>query len=464
MTSRLGKRRITPSRTAALALAWAIVLVVITTCNGEDLSTPATWRFDCPKDSVLIQLVGTTTGGAESIHATITDIPLSEPVTDIPEYHDCQRFVEFGGYGSVYAIFAAFRLDKLSGGPVATIYTPNGTYTPLGIQAGFNCLFLTKTGASWTAKIVPWGVANNDCNDGHITVGPGVGKDLAVTMQNLTSGNFAGDDYPPVARWDWDSVHAQHYLGILCGHAWCEVGEPGFVPSQPYTGPALTFDPIPPPTGSSVAPLVLPPSAAARVQRIKGWYDVQFLGVLTGGSTQPTAIRGTLIPHPALDTINWTHYGPDPDASLNYYKDRWVHVGYAVMTGDYPKWNLKTGINKTSFCYGTLASCAVPTATSLEYADAEALTACPEDPTHNNLQWWAKTVSKVDPTGAPTASSTTTYSCIRRIDHRLHLLAWEADPAHANLSYRIPGAARWYFMPNDESTWHSCPTGCCSKL
>jgi hypothetical protein len=402
----------------------------------------------------LIQLVSKKPNGLDSVHQTITDIPLSEPITDIPEYHDCQRFIEFGGYGSVYAVFAAFRLDHIAGGPMeplATIYTPNGRYSPLGIEPGFNCLFLSNTTGTWTAKMVPWGASNKNCADGHITVGPGVGKDLTVRRPTIAGGGaFTGDDYPPVARWDWDSAHAQAYLGIRCGAEWCEIGATsGFTPSPGYTGPLLSFDAI-----AGAPPL--PANAALRVQRIKGWYDVQELGVWADGSTQPSGVRGVLIPHPALDAINWLNFRLDASASLRIFQKTWVHVGYAVMQGDYPKWNLKSGTNKISLCYGTsdAESCNVPTGMALEYAYATSLSNCPTDPTDNALRWWAKTES----------SAGVTYSCVRRMDHRAHLLAWEGIGANSGLVYRIPGAARWYFMPEDESTWYSCPTGCCSRL
>ena len=41
---------------------------------------------------------------------------------------------------------------------------------------------------------------------------------------------------PPVARWDWDHRHRINYIGVACdAETWCEVGPPGFLPSEPLT-------------------------------------------------------------------------------------------------------------------------------------------------------------------------------------------------------------------------------------
>jgi hypothetical protein len=338
---------------------------------------------------------------------------------------------------------------------VATIYTPDGNYPSLGIERGFNCLFLSRNATSWSALMVPWGVDKNDCGDGHITPGPTNSTKLDVLQQAVGAG-FRPSDFPPVARWDRDKGDSLYIIGIRCGAAWCEIGKTGFQPSPGYSGPALAFDAI----GG------VTPSAAEqhRVQTIKGWYDVQRLAVVTAaGSIEPTSFRGFLIPHPMLDSLSWLRWNTDASAALSAFAGRgWINVGYAVMEGDYPKWNFKRGVNKIYFCVGVppttgvsaaAPKCPFPPGTSPEPPSTTSLTSCPPDPDNTALQWWAKTVS----------SAGTTYVCIARMDHKADLAALASDMAAKGYSVRLPATGRWRFLKADESSWYGCPTGCCTK-
>jgi len=442
----------------------APVVVMGLACGGGPHTPEAVpvWRFDCPTETVDIVKVIPTQSGKDSTLEEIHDIPLSEPVTNIPEYHDCQRFLTgTDSFGATYAVFVAFRLNGVLPGlpganahvPVATIYTPDGVYDYLGIKPGFNCLFLMNGGGHWAATIVArgQGSANKDCAAAGINpTGPN-SKSLRV-IPNDYGGGFAPEDFPPAARWDWDSLHKKQYVGVRCGRAWCEVGDSDLVPSPGYGG-GLQF-----PTLQNMTK----PRWATRVQTIKGWYDWQELSVLQGGTTVPSHIRGFLIPAPALDSINWLAWHEKPDLSLKYYRGRWVHVAYAVLDGNYPKWNFKLGVNKISLCYGTTTDCPIPhPPPPLEASFATPLSSCPPDPTHDTLRWWARTESDVNADGSRKPSTKVTYACIKRMDHHSDLQGWEAS--NPNVSYSIPGAARWSYHPNDEQTWTSCPTGCCTK-
>lgn len=426
-------------------------------CPPDDVRVVAPRaRFQCPDSSISITVIGKDKNGQDSVIAQFDDIPLSHPIAQIPEFHDCQRFIDSSHFTSVFAIFAAFRLDTVTSppGPVgskpmATIYTPDGSYGPLGIETGFNCLFLERHGSNWTAKMIPWGIDRSNCADGHITPGPGVGTDLAVRQQNVST-EFTARDFPPVARWDRDSLDRDYTIGIRCGSAWCEVGAPGFAPSIGYQGPPLTFDAI---GGRTPSPV-----AQHRVVQIKGWYDVQRLAL--GGSAAPqtpTAFRGFLIPHPFLDSLAWLKWQSSATAALNLYRDLgWIHIGYAVMEGNYPKWNFQSGRNKIYLCYGKRTEkCIIPGNPSPEAPSSTSLAMCPADPAATDLHWWAKTVSE---------TGNTTYVCIKRMNHRDALMAWAGAPENANVSFSIPGAARWRFLPVDDASWFGCPTGCCTKM
>ena len=416
--------------------------------------SPRIARFECPEGSVRIPIVVPTAHG-DSLAQVIDQIPLSGPVAKIPEYHDCQRFIEGNQYTSLYAIFAAFRLDNVDTvsarghvTPMATIYTPDGAYPALGIKPGFNCLFLEWSGHQWTAKMIPWGMNSNNCADGHIPPSSGVGTDLSVRPQTFLK--FLPDDYPEATRWDRDSHDSVYTIGIRCGAAWCDVGPHGFTPSAGYNGPPLTFDAI-----GGVVPST---RAQERVQRVKGWYDVQRLAETGEGGIHPTTFRGFLIPHPALDSLAWWNWRANPNDPLeSYYRLGWIHVGYAFMEGDYSKWNFRKGLNKVYMCYGALGDdCKFPT--PLPHGEHPStrpdLANCPKDPIDPNPshRWWARTTSQ---------DGATTYVCIQRMDHRSDLQAWAT--VNTNVQYSIPATARWHFMPQDESGWWGCPTGCCTK-
>src|SRR5206468_1154732 len=121
-----------------------------------------------------------------------------------------------------------------------------------------------------------------------------------------------------VARWDWDAVHRQQYIGIKCGAAWCEIGDSGFVPSPGVTSPP-TFDPVP---GVTVSP-----EAIKRTWRVKGWYDEQLVPVETEtGSSQPSNVMATFIPSPALGRIEFQ----------GKLQGQWVQVAVVALDGDLP--------------------------------------------------------------------------------------------------------------------------------
>lgn len=420
---------------------------------SNDITRPiAVVRFTCPGDHVVIEYVDPKTG---SIVKSVTGLPVSEPITDIPEFHDCQRLVSNGAYDSLFAIFASFRLESLPARwqrdsnlagiqgrpygivPAATIYSHGGEYPQLGIQPGFNCLFFSRRASSdpWEAKMVPWGGnADPDCSDfRHDPYTTGTPLEVRVGESS-----FGSMDYPGVARWDWDEKGQQQYIGITCGAQWCEVGKSGFQPSLPYKLPVLTWQAI-----AGVVPS--PPSSSyTRVFKVKGWFDAQQLDTVAGSGMLPGP-RGFLIPSPLLDSIN--------DAGgLSAYQDNWSHVANAVVLGSYLKWNFTNGVNQIFFCYGSYdtAGCGVTDALPRVPGSSTLLSKCPADST--GLRWWAKIVS---------ASGRTAYVCVERRDHSSELANYMS--AHTNqVDIRIPGATRWRFLPNDPGGWIGCPTGCCT--
>jgi hypothetical protein len=264
--------------------------------------------------------------------------------------------------------------------------------------------------------MVPWG-DSEDCTDGSRSLSDPSAKTLQVRPSGVAG--IGDDDYPPVARWDWDSVRRQQYIGIKCGPAWCEVGNPGFTPSPAYSGPIPSFDPV---TCVSAATVI----EAVRVTRVKGWYDSQRLAVVSGSATVPGGVWGYFIPSPALNRID----------QVSCFLNNWVHTAVVVVDDNY-KFGFESGVNKISTCHGP----AEPATTGGDACNVPSPPPCPAD--IDGLPWWAMTES---PMGAKT------YRCVKRRDHAAELTA---------LNLQIPGTVRWRWLSSDETNWMRCSTGCC---
>ena len=416
----------------ALVLASSLVAGAIaceTTLSGG-AATPTIGRPECPSDSFAISVVDSvrTLRGVVTHPRTITTIPLAGPISNVPEFHDCQELIKDNGYLSLYAIFASFRLDLLADSldtlkytitkrafPAAEIYSSDThEYGPLAIKPYFNCLYFYRDGSQWRANMVPIGKDEKDC--GKPLVNPATaGTELKVLPVSPKSND---DAYPPVARWDWDPAHGEQYIGIKCGVAWCEVGSQQFAPASALTaGPS--FDPI---TGFTTT------TGTDQVYAIKGWYDEQQLAVpAAAGGVQPGAVHGVIIPNPVLGQLNQaTDFHPTSSKP-------WVHVATANVTGPYSsKLHLRNGDNKIYLCYGTAIECHVPGPV-------------PTCPPSADGKWWAKIESPywLWPFWL---SHKATYRCVTQRPHP---------------SVKIPGTVRWRWTVDDETGWIRCTNGCC---
>ncbi len=488
-------------------------------------------RPECPRNWNSVPLVVQKEARMSGATAPIGPggLPVPGPITNIPEFHDCQRFIIDstpgpGGerYDSLYAIFAAFKLDTIvarigygtvawsssnnavatvaptgvvtgispgaatinatstvealmvssaavtvlpgagSGSvgrdtispsapatpvltvgqsielvveagpvtvstplPVAQVYSYGGTYGALGIMPNFSCLYLfVGPNGRLRARMVPspnQGTSWNECFSGGDPLTSPNGKELSIIRR--TGGAF--DDYPPVARWDWDPKNGKQYIGIKCGAAWCEIGADGFAPPEPFQ----------PAAGSE--------TGAARVTRIKGWYDEQALAIKVGsGPAIPSHIRATIIPHPQLK--EW---------SAARYKEGWTAAGYIALrseTGDAmaltpykQKLNLDAvpvqadlvRMNQLFLCYGTKAHCKIP-------EEALNTKACKSGFIQSSCAaWWSKVIA---------ANGDVAYRCVTRRDH-----------SNAPPGVEVPGTTRWRWVLEDETTWLGCTLGCC---
>lgn len=380
-------------------------------------------RPECPHDTIT----WTDTSGVKHEY---DKIPLSGEISGIPEFHDCQRFIRRDGtYDSLYAIYAAFHLDSLPCGlnrcgvgqtgavaaPAATILSYGGTYASLGIGNGFNCLYLWGP-PDWKAVMIPQ-YDNPDCRYRR-SVDPLPTTVIPLSVRAIQPASvppFRDREYPPVARWDWDSLSRLQFIGIRCGLAWCEVGAPSVAPtgSPPLPTP-LPFDPV---TGLNAAT-----ATTKAVTMVKGWFDAQRLAeaipaATTGGMrVRPSGVYGYIVPNPVLGDLQQSHF----DAT-------WVHVAWAIVDANYHSTvQFVRGRNKISLCYGTATRCRVP----------PDKVGCSEETT--NIMWWAK----IQAPGGPEA-----YRCV----------VWRGYPTGID----VPGTVRWRWQANDETNWIKCPSGCC---
>lgn len=378
----------------------------------------------------------------------VEEVPLSGPITDIPEFHDCQRFiVDSAGrdvYGSLYAIYAGQQLEQLEvridsvqidtnsivAVPAATIYSYGEVYDPgryergfyrrLGLSPGFNCLYLWRrphtVPIQWQAWMLSRGLNDPQCPDS-LMITPAI---AGITPLRVRPTVAAGEDVPPVARWDWDSAGREQYIGIKCGAAWCEVSDDGTRSQQPAVSiafPALS------PLAVTGAGSASTPRERTRVVGIKGWYDAQRLAHLdSDGHLVPSNVWGVIAPHPTLYR----------DAFSNYAR-RWVHVATAMVTnGDYD---------------GSLMTMKA----GQEYRIHLCIRDCPDLPETltcqmpgNALRMWSM-ITYVNDRSQPD----TIFRCVAR-----------RTPGK-NPHPPVPGTARWRWLANDETTWKRCSEGCC---
>jgi hypothetical protein len=405
-------------------------------------------RVDCQQDSILIYVRLDTLNNIDTV--TASDLPLIQRIANLPEFHDCQRFVvpsQAAGanqsglaFGPLVAIWAAdslasrfgVRSEPIAGGqgwsaaePVALIYNweGGGAYDPLGINPGFSCLYLSHDGSrprNWKAALVSLGGKHAPCDRALPPEAVG-GQTLQVRPMPPQQGVLP-DSIPPVARWDWDFERHQQYIGIRCGGQWCEIGRESFVSSLGAGSFGMTpaamsamAEPIP-----GIAPEDSPRGTKEediRVVSVKGWYDQQQLDLRdANGKPLLTNIVGTVFPHPAL--------GRAP-----FRMGEWTPVAYAYVTDDYAgKVPLRKGWNRIYLCNDLAGECR---------ADAPA--SCPTDPGPPAVKWWTRIVSD----GAPAKDY-----CIHRRTH-----GGMAIPA---------AAARWNWNEMDVKTWTQCGAACCT--
>ena len=319
-------------------------------------------------------------------------IPLARATQNIPEYHDCQRLLTpQQTYGPLVGVWARDSIDQLTAGdfrgePIAVAELLNfsdSVYAPLGIGRGYSCLYMVQQSTGWVAFMVNMGPDAN-CPRGRDAANRSPTR-LEVKVQPASK-----DSAPPAARWDMDPQNKVQYIGIWCPDGWCEIGASGFSQSAVYSG-------------------------RRKEERVKGWYDEQYLAVIdANGKLRPSSIKGRTIPASRLDTLDLTHF-----TCTGCTKDDWVPVATVIIESDSAGYYL----NKLNLLKDGPSQISIRHNASVPGGRWEALI--------TNVQ---------------------RHSVGRRmiwIDHR---------------NMRVPGTSRWHFMGNDETVWMRCSYGCCDVL
>jgi hypothetical protein len=379
--------------------------------------------------------------------ASFDTLPLVGGNTQIPEFHDCQRFIDSTGtaYGPLVGIFAVSSIlgfnptpatpspdidsrdspeisdpaagetpvtppRHADGYPVAVVVDFDVVgYAPLGIRPGVNCLYVFPSSAGphgFGARMVPVGTRADACAAAYDPSMPG--EDLLVFGRRMR-GDHA-NDYPPVARWDWDPTTRIQYAGIRCGQRWCEIGpRAGFVRS-----PTHDFG--------------IPNRKERRVFAVKGWHDEQWLARPGTNGLFPQPFLGTVVP--VKDLANYD--------SVTFATPKWIDVARVSITPFDPvyesKFHLTTSsmpneMNQIALCQGTFQQCL-----AADGAPTRPPAACP---TASTATWWARITN---------TKKEKRYHCVTRVPH---------------VGASMPGTARWLWDDADELIWVECDEGCC---
>jgi hypothetical protein len=380
-------------------------------------------------------------------HGPGTDFALSGSITNIPEYHDCQRFIDASGTVYMNGRMAIYVREGLSAvteptsgmpreseilslvrgdstgvpapvlegvrsatEPIAVVWNlDHQAYLPLGItpDTTYYCLFL-ESGTK--AKLV--GVVDEaDCNPSNPLVASRPGTSLKVNKHPTPGGQVPG-----TGRWAWDFEHKRQYIVIACPGGWCEI--------YPNAAVALVAER----PGEAVSTL---PSG----HNFGPWIDVQ-----------PLALGGTVGLAPMPEVVGTGVPADDLDGKVvGDFLAGWTKVGSLYTTGDNDVYRAKFNLSKTS--PGTLELCAwegsgtscLPDSLRIE-GTTERLTGNPCAMEEGTSRYWAARIVQ---------SKSIRYHCVNRTDHT---------------GQAIPATLRWRWLADDETKWAKCAAGCCRLM
>jgi hypothetical protein len=386
-------------------------------------------------------------------------------ITNVPEYHDCQRFLldnsGAGKYGALEAIFvldsitekyAASKAVALSDrdlvvlrkaqnpviaqypGPVplvllltvAEVYS-EGDYEPLGIKQGFDCIeflwVIPGNATTYSAWMVPV-AKESECgllSMAHPWMLGSTVTELEVDEVKL----IEKDKVPPAARWQWDPTGRQ-YIGLKCpGELWCALHKKGDL-HQTETYNLSTISPPP------------------QIRLLGGWGDAQYLAKYTGTWPFKKLERdgpfGTLFAARSLDGRTLDDYTKNAPTD-----NHWLPVASVALDGPTSTYGSSlnfeptpanlASLNQVELCFnGNGVTCE---------GGNKLPPGCKFD-NSNNGTWYARVIAS--------NSHAIVYYCV---DYQQTIVP------STGKTIQPPGMVRWRWLPNDETIWVSCPSGCC---
>ena len=265
--------------------------------GGTD--THATVDIPCDIPSFLAESL--------SAEAFVGRLSVAKKKACIKEWNDYQRLMRrcfpqcTDEYGPHAYVMAADSLgiwtkkdDFISEKTVAEIAT-NGEYADLDLIQGLNELSLKydpnkPDKKQWIGLMRPKDVTQAET--------------LAVARFEGDSCCTSPDDFPAVARWDYNKNDNNQVIGVKCGDGWCEIGR------------KVKYEHDHP---------------GGKKRSVKGWFDEQRLAVGTRGSLKPwSAGVATIF---AVDSLE--SYTKKED-----FESDWVHVATISSPQAYPKLGL----------------------------------------------------------------------------------------------------------------------------
>jgi len=280
--------RASPQRSTRNAFAMSLMtmlLVLVASCGESTSREPQPMTYENP---VLQELADSPCDTEKFATLARTQLDTSTIVSgssiDKSETHDCQRLLVGTGdeYGPLVGLLIS--MNKVAqtnfalGDVVGEIVNYSDSIAPMNIAPGINCLWIQGELDTWTAeirRIRPHG----NCESGPFEPG--------VQTLDVTRRIHSGPDetrYPSTARWMWDRVGLEHYIGVRCGNGWCEMGV-GFEGTKE---PFLNSDSVP------------------------GWYDEQILSYTQSpNDLRPSRLLGRIAPVPGLDRLGPEYFQGD---------------------------------------------------------------------------------------------------------------------------------------------------------
>jgi hypothetical protein len=392
-------------------------------------------------------------------------------ITNIPEYHDCQRFVVNEKYDSLYAVFVSSngrgvidelkRLECSAGLVLANDNVPQkrpteGNVNPLLSRRDTN---VTVMEPSFTR-----GPANPETNCRAIPGGQWNLVGIALAEVVSWGGEYPSLGIKPYFNclfvYDSDALKAVMVPVGRDDKPCTEIVDPTAVVGtqlrvRATSRAGLTAEDYPPVgkwdtdprTGSMYVGMIcgdkwceLAPEATTyseqytststdrlvrRLREVKGWYDEQRLAVKNGEGVIPSSIVGTFAPSRNLGAYR----------ESDFNSRRWLPAGTAVLSSGHPDYLAKLNFgggpraNQIWLCSGSASKC-IPTHAQRQVAD------CSEKHT-----MFAMIRSSL---------GDSLYKCVGYYHHKSN-----------DVVIPIPGTVRWAWYDTDEGGWIRCPLGCC---